>query len=463
MTLNSQFTLNSINTLEDMRTVFEFQDKDGKKISHSMNPAGETYALAIPRECKYIRFGLRLVGNGKVNISKLVLGTDGEVALNIVGKSKKLVLTKQYPSYGDIYKYGFLHSRVRAYKKEGLLVDIFRINNQSQKPYREFEDVDVATGDAKLLEATLKTGLYDHVLVHLIDQNMWKVLEKFIDKIKVTIWVHGAEIQVWQRREYEFERFTEDEINRQKKLSLKRVQFWKKILNNPPTNLQLCFVSKIFTEEIENDLKINLPKNHTNIIHNYIDSNIFKYKEKKAEDRMKILSIRSFASRKYANDLSVKAILLLSQKDFFNNMEFLIIGDGILFDKETEALRKFSNVKLERKFVQHLEIAKIQEEYGVFLNPTRWDSQGVSRDEAMSSGLVVVTTNNSAIPEFIDNASGRVVEPENPQALADAIEYLYKNPYEFLKLSRNASERVKKQCGFDQTIKKEIKLIKKGL
>ena len=42
--------------------------------------------------------------------------------------------------------------------------------------------------------------------------------------------------------------------------------------------------------------------------------NIFKYKEKQKDDRLKVLSIRSFASRKYANDLSVNAILLLSEK-----------------------------------------------------------------------------------------------------------------------------------------------------
>ncbi|BFU77531.1 hypothetical protein ALC152_07460 [Arcobacter sp. 15-2] len=460
LVLNSQFTLVSKSTLQDVKTVFEFQDKDGQKISHSMNPSGETHSLAIPSECVYIRFGLKLVGDGTLNISNLILGTHGEVPFAVIGKSKKLVLTKQYPSYDDIYKYGFLHSRIRAYKQKNMMVDVFRINNQAQKPYREFEDIDVVTGDNELLEQTLQTGQYDHVLVHLIDENMWKVLEKFIDKVKVTVWVHGAEIQVWQRRSYEFERMTQDEIQRQKRLSAHRVKFWHKILTNPPKNFQLVFVSKTFTQEIEEDLKMKLPIGHTNIIHNYVDSNIFKYFEKKVEDRTKILSIRSFASRKYANDLSVKAIVELSKKDFFNQLEFLIIGDGDLFDKKTEALKKFTNVKLEKRFAQHAEIAKLQEKYGVFLNPTRWDSQGVSRDEAMSSGLVVVTTNNSAIPEFIDNNSGRVVEPENPKALADAIEYLYKNPERYLELSAGASQRVRQQCGFEQTIEKEIEIIK---
>ncbi|KAB0610920.1 hypothetical protein [Campylobacter hyointestinalis] len=141
----------------------------------------------------------------------------------LLPKSKTLILSKQYPSYDDLYKYGFLHSRVRSYKDSNFLVDIFRINNQFNEPFREFQGIDVASGDSTLLENTLNMGYYDKVLVHMIDSNMWKILEKFIDKIKVIVWIHGAEIQVWQRRAYEFERLNPDEIDRQKRLSANRV------------------------------------------------------------------------------------------------------------------------------------------------------------------------------------------------------------------------------------------------
>ena len=87
------------------------------------------------------------------------------------------------------------------------------------------------------------------------------------------------------------------------------------------------------------------------------------------------------------------------------------------------------------------------------------DSQGVSRDEAMSSGLVAITTNVAAIPEFVDNSCAIVVEPENPKALADAIEYLYHNPDAFLKLSKAGNNRVKSQSGFKQTILRELELV----
>ena len=130
-----------------------------------------------------------------------------------------------------------------------------------------------------------------------------------------------------------------------------------------------------------------------------------------------------------------------------------------MFDEITKPLRQFSNVKLEKRFLQQFEIANYHKNYGVFLVPTRRDSQGVSRDEAMSSGLVPITTNTSAIPEFVDNNCGILVEPENPQALADAIEYLYYNPDKFVELSYNASKRVAVQCSFENTIMKELDII----
>ena len=87
------------------------------------------------------------------------------------------------------------------------------------------------------------------------------------------------------------------------------------------------------------------------------------------------------------------------------------------------------------------------------------DSQGVAWDDAMASGLVPITNNVAAIPEFVDSECGILVEPENAKLLADAIEFLYKNPDEFMRISKNAAQRVRKQCDFCQTIGKEIDLI----
>ncbi|EAJ5683953.1 FkbM family methyltransferase [Campylobacter coli] len=459
MVKNSQFLLQGIFSNEDFKTVFEFQDENQQKISHNINKAGDIQTLAIPKECKFIRFGLRIQGSGKFQIDNLILDFLNPQPFTLIAKSKKLVLTKQYPSYDDLYKYSFLHSRIKAYKEKGILVDVFKLSNTQRYECREFEGIDVMTASNDVLEETLISGQYDHILVHFLDKNMWSVLKKFIDKIKITVWIHGAEIQIWQRREFEFERYSEIEIQRQKKLSDQRVKFWTEIFNANYKNIHFVFVSEYFKNESLGDLKVALEPSKYTIIHNPIDTSLFTYLPKSPDDRKKILSIRPFTSRKYANDLSIKAILELSKREFFKELEFFIAGDGVLFDELTNNLKSFKNITLYKGFLTQKEISNLHKKYGIFLNPTRMDAQGVSRDEAMSSGLVPVTNNIAAIPEFVDNECGILVEPENAKLLADAIEFLYKNPDKFMKLSINAANRVRIQCEKDKIISKELELI----
>lgn len=445
-------------TTPDARLVVEFYDGKDKKISHSMLAHGGSQTLAVPGECTRLRFGLRLIGPGEAALGDLSFGTDATLPPVIVGPSDTLVLTKQYPSYDDLYKYGFLHSRVRSYRAQGKNVDIFRLNPEIAKTYNEFENIDVATGDVALLDATLATGRYKHVLVHLLDRRMWEVLEKHLDTVKVTVWIHGAEIQAWQRRSYEFDRMTAAEIERQKKHSEMRMALWDEVFSDTRDTLHHVFVSHHFMQEIIEDVGKGPREGQYSIIHNLIDGDTFTYQPKPAEQRGKILSIRPYASRKYANDLSVAAILELSKRDVFQHLEFHLAGDGDLFETLTAPLKTFANVTLHRGFMSHSEIATLHKDYGVFLTPTRMDSQGVSRDEAMASGLVPVTSDVAAIPEFVDETCGFLAPAEDHMALADAIEKLYRDPALFARLSQAAAERVRAQSGFDQTIVRELAL-----
>lgn len=454
--LNSQFHLCSEQTFS-MRTVFEFQDQHGKKISHQMNAPGDKHALAIPAHCTKVRFGLRVEGPGTATIEKLILGSNAERPAAVICKSPYLVLAKQYPAYEDLYRYGFLHSRLRAYKAVGQLVDMYKIHN-GPAGYREFENIDVATGDASLLDATLATGQIKHVLVHILDQHMWKILEKYLDNIKVTVWAHGSEIQAWWRREFEFKGLSDAEVEHKKKLGENRNKFWRRIFSTIHNNLNFVFVSNYFADEVFSDLSVLLPKEKYSIIHNPIDTGLFPYLEKNPEQRKKVLSIRPYSAHAYANDLSVDAILKLSKTPYFNDFEFRLIGNGDLFDDTVAPLRGFKNVVLEKRFLNQAEIASLHKEYGVFLVPTRCDSQGVSRDEAMSSGLVPVTNNVSAVPDFVDENSGILVKEEDFNGLSEAILYLYENPLDFKRISKNAANRVRRQSCIDLIISREISL-----
>lgn len=446
----------------EVRTVFEFLDEEQQKISHAMNKAGEAYSLAIPSRCRYVRVGLRFVGRGSLRVQRLVLADLRERPTVFVGTSRHLVVLKQYPDYEDLYKYGFVHSRLRAYAQEKLACDVFRLASEEPYACREFENVDVSTGDRDLLDLALQSGEYHHVLIHLMDRSIWEVVNRHLDRVKVTVWVHGAEIQVWQRRQFEFERMDDAEIERQKKLSDQRVAFWLEVLQKPHPNLRLVFVSQHFAQETMSDLGLDLASVQHEIIHNYIDPGVFPYVEKSAEDRLRLLSIRPFASRKYANDLTVKALASIAGEPWFKDLRITIVGDGELFDEVTKPLAGLPNVTLSKRFLPQPEIAQLHRANGVFLSPTRMDAQGVSRDEAMSSGLVPITSRVAAVPEFVDESCGFLAPEEDYEGLAASIRLLHDDPDLFLRLSAAAARRVHAQSGFEQTIRREMALISEG-
>ncbi|MBQ8974988.1 MAG: glycosyltransferase, partial [Oscillospiraceae bacterium] len=105
------------------------------------------------------------------------------------------------------------------------------------------------------------------------------------------------------------------------------------------------------------------------------------------------------------------------------------------------------------------EISAIHRENGIALFATRYDAQGVSMCEAAMSGLAVVSSTNEAIAEFIPD-EGTLCPTEDYVKYADAIERLYNDPEYFSKLSSDCNKKVNTLCCFEQTIAKEIEMIK---
>jgi glycosyltransferase involved in cell wall biosynthesis len=195
------------------------------------------------------------------------------------------------------------------------------------------------------------------------------------------------------------------------------------------------------------------------VIANPIDPDRFPYRPKAPDLRRRILLLRSFHCRKYANDIAIKAILLLSRHAEFREFEFSICGQGRLFAELTRPLRTFANVVLDEGFRTHDEIRALHARHGVFLCPTRCDSQGVSMCEAMSSGLVPVTSNSSAIPEFVtDGESGFLTH--SASEITAALLTLLRSPETFSRMSAAAADEVRRKAALETVVSKELAVLR---
>ncbi|MDD4036129.1 MAG: glycosyltransferase family 4 protein [Bacilli bacterium] len=375
---------------------------------------------------------------------------------------KYLIVTPGYPSEDNMYNNNFIHSRVKLYQKKGLEVDVFSTSNKKSLKYN-FDDVNVTQGSYDELANVLKENEYTKILVHFGWQKiMTTIIKNVTPCTPIIVWVHGVEALGWYRRLFNLDsnilnliKFGGYAI-----LNTKQMLFMRTlILNADKYNVHFVFVSHWMKDILEKDtLTIGRIKNY-DIIPNVIDDSIFNYIKKDIKQRFKVFNIRPYHSKKYANDVMVDTIIELSKRPVFNKLEFNLYGDGRLFNKITSRIKHLDNVNIHKGFLTQDKIAEKHKTNGILLMPTRQDAQGVSMCEAMSSGLVPVVSNNTAIPEYVNNDIGYLCN--NYIEMADAIEELTKQADTFAKKSVKASGFIQNKCSQLKVTEMEIKILKK--
>jgi glycosyltransferase involved in cell wall biosynthesis len=370
-----------------------------------------------------------------------------------------LVISDNYPGPDLIYGDVFVHARVQAYQQSATVMVSGCDPTLPVERKFEYEGVPVhITLTETNFREVIQSFNPDVIAVHFITPIHLEVLLQ--SGKPLVIFCHGLDVTSWRRRLMNYNglgaipylwRFIGD--NRKQMDAVKRLI--RQARQRP--DIQFVFVSKWLQAAAEQDLGMTIPRAHR--ISNGIDMNRFAYHEDAVDRRHKILLMRSFRARNYANDISIEAILHLSRRAIFADLEFVIYGEGYLFKTLTAPLRQFRNVALYEQFVPNAELPAIHRQHGIFLCLSRLDSQGVSMCEAMSGGLVPVASPIGGIPEFVkDDVSGCLVS--DGAAAADRIEWLATHRDEFSRLSRAAHQAVKDTCDLAITSARELELMR---
>ena len=359
-----------------------------------------------------------------------------------------IVITNGYPSENKLYNNAFIHRRVINYLEKGYkgFVIVIRPEHKALKKY-EFENIVVYEGNSMNVRQLLLENLQAKIFIHFVDIHIMKAIRAVNQKYKIFIWIHGTEALAWKRRLFNL-RFSLKSILSFIKyiyFNTKQMKFMRELILNDKLNIKYIFVSNWMKDILQRDTNTILDKSSYKIIPNVIDDKLFYYHEKTEKHRLRVLSIRPYSSRKYANDVSVEVILKLSQKDYFEQFTFDFYGDGYFFDKTLKPLRKFKNVNIYKKFVSHSQLVKLHSKNGIFLSPTRQDAQGVSMCEAIASGLVPIVSNNTAIPEFVNEDFGFLCDDIDD--FVKAFDSLYKDSFNFVKRGKLGAEFMLKKCG----------------
>jgi len=120
-----------------------------------------------------------------------------------------------------------------------------------------------------------------------------------------------------------------------------------------------------------------------------------------------------------------------------------VIGDGperTAYEASTVELHLQEHVQFHGSRPKPV-IAEMMREADLFVLPSRFDNLPCVVVEALASGLPVVSTTVGGIPELVDDESGRLVPPDDPSALADAVQHMLEDLGEFDRRAIGAAAR----------------------
>ncbi|MCL2788337.1 MAG: glycosyltransferase family 4 protein [Micrococcales bacterium] len=427
-------------------------------ISHRLQP---------PPKARRVQFGLHVAGGGVVPFGRLYVGP--QAALERLSgiprrvQDEYLVVADAYPSYEALYRYGFVHSRVRAYARYGIRANAFVLNRGFPDAFYEYEGWQVETGSVTRLKDRLARSRPTAILVHCMNYAIWNAVSKYPD-IPLVIWLHGWDVQAWWHRAFNLA--PGRSLASARRLNEDRDKLWRSIVESGRSNIKLVFYGHHFREITRMDWEgvgIDMGRVATTLIPNPVDTHIFPYRERHPDERKHILLIRPFVSATYANDLAVKAILELSEEEWFGDLRFTVMGRGPMFAELTAPLHEHPNVTVADRFLTQTEMAAVMDQHGILLAPARMDGQSVSRCEAMATGMVPVTSAVGGTPDFLSSTEGYQATPEDHAGVADAIRDLYLHPDLFVQKSRAAAIRAREERGDETVIPAEIEAFTSGI
>jgi glycosyltransferase involved in cell wall biosynthesis len=132
------------------------------------------------------------------------------------------------------------------------------------------------------------------------------------------------------------------------------------------------------------------------------------------------------------------------------SIKLVLVGDGPL-RKQLEHLASSLEIRDRVKFLGlqgRIEVRQLLHDCELFVLPSRSEPFGIAIIEAMACKKPVVATSVGGIPEIIEHQkNGILVEPDNPDALAEALVTVLKDPTLQRVIAKNGFDTVQKQFG----------------
>ncbi|MBC7428154.1 MAG: glycosyltransferase family 4 protein [Bacteriovorax sp.] len=207
--------------------------------------------------------------------------------------------------------------------------------------------------------------------------------------------------------------------------------FWKSINSIVQTKTHMIIVN---SQAIKNDMciKLNFAEDKINIVRNGVEDIAIEKISK--QNKITLGFVSRVESTKGITEL-LEAYEKLSFK--YNNLELLIVGNGLLDFFVQRASEKNSTIKI----LGHIsgDLKYIFEQIDIFTLPSYQEGLPYSVIEACMAKCTVVATNVGGIPEIIeDQVSGLLISPRSSEELFNALSLVIEDASFRKELASNA-------------------------
>jgi glycosyltransferase involved in cell wall biosynthesis len=209
-------------------------------------------------------------------------------------------------------------------------------------------------------------------------------------------------------------------------------------------------IAAVSSETAKNINKLlNIELDRVAVIPNAVDSlfhplpeeqaQVFRHDLNVSPDTLCLLNVGGNHPRKNLIGI-LKALTLIKQK----GLSILLWKVSDDFTDADKCFIKAHNLEDSIKYLGYLDKATLIKAYNaadILIAPSFHEGFGITLLEAMACGTPVITSNVSAMPEVVDGA-GILVDPNNSQAIADAVYHLHHNPIYYQELREKGLQRV---------------------
>ncbi|PXF51584.1 MAG: hypothetical protein C4B55_04235 [Candidatus Methanophagaceae archaeon] len=185
----------------------------------------------------------------------------------------------------------------------------------------------------------------------------------------------------------------------------------------------------------------------------YIDLDNFKIKEDLKNKKNLIGYISRLSIEKGVLNFAKAIPLILKEK---SDLEFLIGGDGPLFDEINEELKNngsYDKVKF-TGWIPHNELPNYLNELKLILLPSYSEGLPAIVQEGMACGAVVLATPVGSIPDVIkDGETGFILEDNSPECIAKNVIRALEHP-NLEEIVKNARNLIEEEYSYEVMVRK---------